>query len=31
MSHCHAADDLKVLGEFEKLAQKEFQGFVDRA
>src|SRR5881396_2966912 len=29
MSHYHDSDDLKVLGEFKKLAPAEFKGFVE--
>lgn len=29
MSHYHGADDLKILGEFKKLAPAEFKGFVE--
>lgn len=29
MSHYHDTDDLKVLGEFKKLAPVEFKGFVE--
>ena len=29
MSHYHDSDDLKVLGEFSKLAPAEFKGFVE--
>ncbi|HWN91239.1 MAG TPA: hypothetical protein VNQ15_07500 [Verrucomicrobiae bacterium] len=29
MSHYHDADDLKILGEFKKLAPAEFKGFVE--
>src|SRR5262249_24864863 len=29
MSHYHDADDLKILGEFKKLAPAEFSGFVE--
>ena len=29
MSHYHDSDDLKILGEFKKLAPAEFKGFVE--
>jgi hypothetical protein len=29
MSHYHDTDDLKVVGEFKKLAPAEFKGFVE--
>ena len=29
MSHYHDSDDLKILGEFKKLAPTEFKGFVE--
>ena len=29
MSHYHDSDDIKVLGEFKKLATAEFKGFVE--
>src|SRR5919204_3409556 len=29
MSHYHDSDDLKILGEFKRLAPEEFKGFVE--